>query len=570
MNRKKQLLFLLIACLLLMTSCAKVKLPTNVNTAFENFTLCLFQQEVSSNTINLHYSLQEPEKFGITDAPITLGSFEINETASLATIENLEQALQKFPYSSLSRKNQITYDVLSYYLSMLKQDVSYYLYGEPLSPLTGTHAQLPVLLAEYQFASTKDVETYLSLLETMPAYFASLAGFEQQKSSAGLFMSDASVDAVIEQCNAFVAMGSNNYLLTTFESRLDAIKGLSKELRQQYISKNSSAVNSFVLPAYESLALSLASLKGTGKTTEGLCSLPKGKEYYAHLVAVGTGSERAIPALKVLIQKQISTDLLDSQKVLSENPDLMEQSSSLQDSPEQILANLKQNIYNSFPESPSVNVTVKHVPSALENYLSPAFYLIPAIDNFQENTIYINQAHATNDIRSFTTLAHEGYPGHLYQTTYFASTHPDPLRSILSFQGYVEGWATYAEMCSYYISPFEKPLATVLQKNNSLILGLYAAADIGIHYDGWSLSDTISFFQKYGITDAAVVQEIYEHIVCDPANYLTYYVGYLEFLELKKEVMNLEKDNFSQKEFHKKVLEIGPAPFEILRKYALK
>jgi uncharacterized protein (DUF885 family) len=47
-------------------------------------------------------------------------------------------------------------------------------------------------------------------------------------------------------------------------------------------------------------------------------------------------------------------------------------------------------------------------------------------------------------------------------------------------------------------------------------------------------------------------------------------VGYLEFLELKREVMNLEKDNFSQKEFHKKVLEIGPAPFEILRKYALK
>ena len=163
MNSKKRLLVFVTAFLFFITSCAKIKLPTNVNTAFENFTLCLFQQEVSSNTINLHYSLQEPEKFGITYAPNTLGSFEINETASLATIENLEQALQKFPYSSLSRKNQITYDVLSYYLSMLKQDVSYYLYGEPLSPLTGTHAQLPVLLAEYQFASTKDVETYLSL-----------------------------------------------------------------------------------------------------------------------------------------------------------------------------------------------------------------------------------------------------------------------------------------------------------------------------------------------------------------------------------------------------------------------
>ncbi len=570
MNRKKQLLFFLIACLLFMTGCAKVKLPTNVNTAFQNFTLCLFQQEVTANTINLHYSLQDPEKFGITDAPVTLGSFDLNETAALASIENLEQALQKFPYRSLSRKNQLTYDILAHYLSTLKQDISYYLYDEPLSPLTGTHAQLPVLLAEYQFASTKDVETYLALLETMPAYFSSLAHFEQQKSSAGLFMSDESVDAVIEQCNAFIGMGENNYLLSTFESRLQAIGGLSEDLREKYISQNRSAVTSFVLPAYEALALSLASLKGTGKTTEGLYSLPKGKEYYSHLVAADTGSDKSVPTLKSLIQKQIASDLLDSQRILSENPSILEQASSMEDAPEHILATLKNRISNTFPDAPSVDVSVKYVPSDLENYLSPAFYLIPAIDNFKENTIYINQAHLAKDIHLFTTLAHEGYPGHLYQTTYFANTNPDPIRSMLNFPGYTEGWATYAEMCSYYISPFDKSLASVLQKNNSLILGLYAATDIGIHYDGWSLADTKDFFKKYGIVDETTIGEIYRHIVCDPANYLTYYVGYLEFLELKKEVIALEKENFSQKDFHKKVLEIGPAPFEILRKYVLK
>ena len=68
------------------------------------------------------------------------------------------------------------------------------------------------------------------------------------------------------------------------------------------------------------------------------------------------------------------------------------------------------------------------------------------------------------DIRLFTTLAHEGYPGHLYQTTYYANTNPDPLRNLLNFSGYVEGWATYAEMCSYYLSSLEKPYATLLQK----------------------------------------------------------------------------------------------------------
>lgn len=217
-----------------------------------------------------------------------------------------------------------------------------------------------------------------------------------------------------------------------------------------------------------------------------------------------------------------------------------------------------------FPDIPSVDVKVKYVPSALESYLSPAFYLIPPIDEYTDNTIYINQAYSLNEIHLFTTLAHEGYPGHLYQTTYFASTNPDPVRSILSFPGYVEGWATYAEMCSYSISPLERTNAIFLQKNSSAILGLYAMADIGIHYDGWTFSDTHSFFSAYGITDENTVQEIYNYILGDPANYLKYYVGYVEILELKKEM-----SFSSQKEFHQKLLEIGPAPFAIIRKYLM-
>ena len=239
----------------------------------------------------------------------------------------------------------------------------------------------------------------------------------------------------------------------------------------------------------------------------------------------------------------------------------------ISEAPETILENLKQKITKNFPASALVNVDVKYVPTALQEHLSPAFYLIPAIDEFKENTIYINEQYSLDSISLFTTLAHEGYPGHLYQTTYFANTNPDPLRLTMNFLGYVEGWATYAEMCSYYISPLSKPYASLLQKNNSMVLGLYATADIGIHYDGWTIQDTISFFQKYGFTEETSIREIYTHIASDPANYLAYYVGYLEMLELKKEIMKKEGENFSQKEFHQKILEIGPAPFEIIRKH---
>lgn len=567
MKFKKRFLALALSLIFFIVGCSNISIPTNANTAFKNFTFCLFQQEVASNTINLHYTLKEPEKYGITNAPITLGSYDFNEISALAYIENLETSLHKFSYNTLSEENQLTYDILAYYFETLKKDVSYYLYEEPLSPVTGVHAQLPILLAEYQFYDVEDVETYLALLKTVPDYFSSLIRFEQQKSATGLFMSDSHVDSVVEQCNAFVNMGDANYLLSTFEERLENISKISSAERTTFIQQNKASLTNFVLPAYKNLASSLTALKGSSKNSNGLCFLPNGKDYYAHLVARETGSSREISEIKELIQAQILTDLLSSQKVLEEYPDIVEQTANITESPDNILKTLETEICNAFPTCASVNVEIKYVPDALEEYLSPAFYLIPAIDNYEENTIYINGGRDLTDINLFTTLAHEGYPGHLYQTTYFASTTPDPVRNVLNFSGYVEGWATYSEMSSYYISSLEKPYATLLQKNNSIILGLYATADIGIHYDGWDVEDTVDFFSAYGISDEAVIQEIYEYIVGDPANYLTYYVGYLEMMELKKECMEKQGNAFSQKDFHTTLLEIGPAPFDIVRKH---
>ena len=124
-------------------------------------------------------------------------------------------------------------------------------------------------------------------------------------------------------------------------------------------------------------------------------------------------------------------------------------------------------------------------------------------------------------------------------------------------------------MVSYYYAPMDHDLATLMQKNASILLGLYALADMGIHYDGWSLLDTIAFFRSYGITETEVIEEIYQLILGDPANYLKYYIGYVEFLELKKEAIHRWSDDFSQEKFHKAVLEVGPASFDLLREYVI-
>lgn len=553
---------------LLMAGC-QTRGSADENARFEKYTNELFCREAASNTVSLHYTLKNPEEYGITDNPETFGSFDISGEAVKASSENMRQALLNFSYDDLDTQNKLTYDILNYRLKLMEQGADYIQYEEPLGLVGGVQTQLPVVLSEYRFYDRQDVEDYLALLETTGDYFDSLISFEQRKAQAGLFMADYMADGVIAQCRAFLDMGDSNYLYSTFADRIAKTEGLTETEKSDYIQDNALSVRDHILPAYEKLISAVEDLKGYGKNDKGLTYLPEGKEYYEFVVKQSTGSDRSIREMQDMTRRQISDDLEAMEQVLGiTTGEAQEAAASVgQENAELILSHLKEKIGTAFPELPETSLEVKYVPEEMEEHLSPAFYMIPAIDNAQENAIYINQSYMGNDLTLFTTLAHEGYPGHLYQTVYYESTDPDPIRSIMDFGGYVEGWATYAEMGSYYLTPLSKEQATLLQKNSSIILGLYALADMGIHYEGWSRMDTVAFFSNYGITDAEVVEDIYELIIGSPGNYLKYYIGYVEFLELKKEWAEEKEDKFSQKEFHRAVLETGPAPFEIVEEY---
>ena len=549
--------------------------PESVNQEFRAFTKEVFCQETSSNTISIHYTLKNPEKYGIKEQNITFGSFSTDAGQQLAAVENLETAMKKFAYNKLDVQNRLTYDVMKYYLENVKKDSEYMLYEEPLGLVSGVQTQLPVVLSEYPLENRRDIDTYLSLLKATPEYIDSLIMFERKKADAGLFMSDEAAEQVIAQCNAFMGMGENNYLISTFVERIKTIKELTEKEKSDYIEKNALMLNSYVLPAFHKITAVVQELKGNGKNEAGLCYYPNGKEYYEHVVQSAVGSERTVREMETMTRNQMIEDLETMEQVLGVkgNFEEIQETASVQvaaetaRNPVSILKKLEEGIKKNFPEPPEANVCVKYVPKALQAHLSPAFYMIPAIDDYKNNVIYVNEAYVGNQLTMFTTLAHEGYPGHLYQTVYYADTNPDPIRSIFHFGGYVEGWATYAEMASYSLAPLTKEQAVLLQRNSSIILGLYTLADIGIHYNGWSKAETASFFADYGIKDAATTERIYDLILGAPGNYLKYYIGYLEFLELKKEWIQEKGEKFSQKEFHDAVLSVGPAPFEIVEKY---
>ena len=532
---------------------------------FRTFTRSLFQTEVSANTISLHYTLRSPSDYGIADIPATYGSLSSDPIAAKASVRNVLSSLQEFDPDTLSSENALTFKILDTYLKNTSTGTDYLLYQEPMGPVSGIHTQLPVLLSEYSFYDTQDVETYLALLKETPSYFDSVIRFEQKKAASGLFMPDYQADSVLDTCQSFIDMGKENYLVSTFNERIASLDLLPENKKDSFQKENMKLVTEEIYPAYQNLITAIKSLKGKGTNEQGLSHFPYGKKYYEYLVRQTTGCNESISRLRLMTRAQILEDLNAMQKVLFPADAALTQASVLeQTSPDSMLDDLRSKITDTFPEIPDVDFQVKYVPESMQDYLSPAFYMIPAIDNLTENVIYINNGQTASGLNLYTTLAHEGYPGHLYQTVYFSASEPDPIRSILDFGGYVEGWATYAEMMSYYLAPLSKTEASLLQKNSSVILGLYALADMGIHYDGWSVTDTVRFFSDYGINDANAVQSVYELIIGSPANYLKYYIGYLKFYELKKEMADTLGNQFSQKEFHRAILDVGPAPFEIV------
>lgn len=539
--------------------------------AFDQFINDIFETEVTENTINLHFTISDPEKYGITDYPVTLGDLSNDAMSdSNARLENYLSGLSSFSYTELTLNQQLTYDILENYFQLQLDMADMYLYDELLRPSTGVQAQLPILYEEYSFNSKKDVEDYLKLLALTDEYFDQIISFEKEKADAGLFMSDFACQNIIDQCNAFIVDSDNHYLIETFNTRIDKLTGLTQSEKDHYRLQNEKMLREHIFPAYENLAAALTDLLGSGTNENGLCYFPEGKQYYEYLLAYNTGASESVKTLENMISNERVKVLQESSDLTTENPELWELASEATLTPTDsatTLNHLKEVMLDDFPAPPETGYTVNYIDDCVADYLAPAFYVIAPIDDYSHNSIYINETTDTTNISYFTTLAHEGFPGHLYQTVMTYESGIEPVRSILNYSGFVEGWATYVEFQSYHYAGLDNDVATILELNQDATLSLYASTDIGIHYEGWTLEDTKKFWNNYGITNDDAIESIFELIVEEPTHYLKYYIGFLKFEELKKETSLKNIKDYNDKSFHQAVLSIGPAPFDIVDKY---
>lgn len=585
MKKKLHLLLtVLLMFILLLCGCT----PSNILTSgdvsgkehnsekFQAFTRQLFIDSVSTDALTLHYELKNPSAYHITLDTIDLGRIDLdNMDEADDSLKDAQKQLHSFDYDALTKDQQLTYDILDEYLqtelSIDSEELFYY--PECLSSTSGIHSVLPILMSEYTFYNQEDIDIYLTLLEDIPAYFDNILAYEQAKSDTGLFMSDESVDEVITACREFINDPENNMLIEIFPKKLNTIDGLNDTEIADYTQCNKDAVLHSVIPAYESLIEGLEALKGTGQNENGLAYYDHGKEYYEYLVKSKTGSDKTPDELIAWLEETMENDMMKLAFLLSADQSLY---SRLNDTsidltePDKMLETLQNALTDDFPKALTDNYTLKYVHESLENSMNPAFYMIPPVDDPDSNVIYLNNSQLSDNLSVFTTLAHEGYPGHLYQHAAFAATDPDPIRQELSFLGYTEGWATYVENMSYEWAGFDNGMSRCLQINQEVTLCLYARTDLGVHYEGWTENDVASFLTDYGINDAETVHEVFRAIVTDPAAYLPYCIGYLEFQDLRETTEEAMGDDFNLKDFYEFLLKLGPCQFKIIDKYLEK
>lgn len=547
---------------------------------FEQYLDDYFKDVVTDDTLTYNYTIKDGADYGLEEPEVTLGdpgmtAEEIGQDKE--EFEGWVKKLDAIDRSCLTEDQKLTYDVLDEYFEVSAGIFdNVYLY-EPFSPMRGLQANIATNFTDYRFDDKGDVERYIELLGQIPDYFAEYLDFEQEKSEKGYFMSDAVCDKVISQCKDFVADKENHFMKTTFNDNIDALDFLTDEEKAEYKEANKQAVENSLLPAFENVADVLSGLKGTGTNDGGICNYDGGKEYYEYLLKNFAGTAKSPEEVIDMLDTELQKLMVSLYQYYLGNQAAYEYFAANYDSifaetdqmtASEMVDKMMETASEHYPDAGTINYKAEALDKNLETIMDDvlAYYMAPAIDDPDNNLIRVNGLHTDG---MWTTLAHEGYPGHMLQNAYYMSTDPEPVRTLMNFLGYKEGWAMYACYDSLYYYEYEEPeygdtIAALYQLNDEMSYLMMGRVDLGINYEGWTLQDTADYLTKNGM-DGSAAQELYTTMVGDPAVYQSYSTGYYEMKELRDYAEEKMGDDFDLKTFNTIILETGPCQFDILK-----
>ena len=546
---------------------------------FDDFMDEFFSDWVTSSTLMINTFLVSPENMGIERPEPSFGAVPTLEQIRIEEQETREfiEHFAEFQFDLLRQDQQVIYEILERSIIIYEYGVrtedSHFFTGF-VRPVTGFQVSLPILLANFNFHTAYDIEQYLQLLPDITRFFDEVIEFERERAERGFFLSDANVDRVIEQLEEFLANRADCMLVAIIDERIGSFESLDAEQRETLKERHRLYVQEYFYPAYEALLLAMHELRGVGARVGGLASLPYGRDYALRALRMSVGTDRPPEELAEMLELWAEISFMNIIHIVQENVALGNRFFTNDTgrielrTPEEYIEILQYAIAEDFPPIRPVNFVVNEVHESLREHASPAFFRLPPIDGYENNVIYINPAQLDDPLLLFTVLAHESYPGHLYQIVYFMQQSPHPIRMTLRNTGYVEGWATYTEMLSYYFAGLDEDEATLLWNWHLLANYLLPSRiDLGVNVFGWGSEEMAEFLAGFGLDDDDYIEAIYNSVTGNPLFTLDYALGFIELVEMRFEAENALGEYFQLIEFHRFFLDFGPAPFPIIRNH---
>ena len=576
MNIKKITLLMLSAVMAFsFTGCSK-KDSGEEQKKFDEFMKQEFVESMEQSYPNTHIILEKPKDYGVdTSKPKVQIDKELNETTMKENKELNEKsakAFKEFDRDTLSDEQKETYDIYSYMLDYTTEmnDSKFDYMSMPLESMTGMHTQLPTLFSDWTLRNEQDVKDVITLMKSVRPYMDSILAYTKRQEEKGTLMLD--IKSVKEYCEKVVKEDVNSSVLTGLNESIDNLK-LGDDKTKQYKAELKKAFQEYFLPAYSDIIKTMKELDSSKNNTLGLSHMKNGKEYYELLFKQATGTDKSIEDIKKELNSMSRSSLLAVQSVISKNKNLYDEyvngkiKTKYKDF-ESMLKDLDKDIKDDFPSVGTLNYRIRPIGEDLASGGVAAYFNIPALDGTTPKQIRVNMLEDALNVQSletFSTVAHEGIPGHMYQIAYAYKNVKDPWRnSMASFLGYTEGYATYTELYALKYLDGVSADAVKLQQNMVVYQDcLIALADIGIHYEGWTKEDLSNFLEENGL-GVSDVSDFYNQLQANPTAFLSYYVGYVQIANLKKDAQEELKDKFNDRDFHEAILKSGAAPFHVV------
>ena len=573
----KKLLKTLLAILISITIIGcKPKEVTVENPDFTEFTDEVLKWYYQPDDPNILFSFGNPENFGLSleNPDFKISSLE-DSAKTVSEAKEWQTKLKGFKYDSLTNQEKDTYDYLDYkFQSLIDSQEFYYHSNGELGSFIGTNCDLPYLFIAWPLINKERLDYMINFLEALPETFQNYIDYEFAKVENKLPKTKATYEGIVEQAQEVVKAGKNYFLIEQLAKRVDEVPNLTPTEVQDYKKQIKSLISNEFIEAYKLIADQIPALydKAADENTAGLATFPKGKEYYAYLLKYKVGVLDSASDIKAYLNERLDQKLQLLIKIYRGHMDdiesgampLMFENNNFND----MIEYLKSQTKNDFPTIKDPEYSLEEIDKSLQDSFSPAAYFSPLSDIEYKNLVLVNPKNVRYDV--LITMAHETYPGHLYQMNYVTQSDLPMIRKTGHVTGYIEGWGKYADHFSHkYAKETEDYLVEFFSIDNDFSYLMWCIIDIGVNDEGWSIDDVHNFMADFygeGISreDAAYYYNVIQE---NPANMLQYYYTYYLIEDYKVDFKNTLKGKYTDLLFHQSVLETGPVPMFILKRH---